>query len=90
MPLFDRESRKQLRALGSVGTVGIELAISIFVGLFGGRWIDGQLGTAPWFQWSGFAFGLAAGFRALFRTAHKLKTQLDDNSQKEPPENEGL
>jgi len=80
------EGRKQIQALGSVGNVGIELAVSICVGYFGGGWLDDKLGTEPWLRWVGLGFGIAAGFRSLYRLARKYQDQLDrDKSEEESP-----
>jgi ATP synthase protein I len=82
MSLLGPEGRKQMRVLGSVGTAGIELAVATVVGLFGGRWLDGVLGTGPWLQWIGLALGLVAGFHNLFRITQRVQQQLaaDDDS----------
>ena len=77
--LLGPEGRKQLKTLGSVGTIGLELAISIYVGFYGGKWLDQQLGTDPWLRWFGLFVGLAAGFRALYRVARQTQKQLSDN-----------
>lgn len=50
-------------------TVGLEFGLSLLVGLFGGRWLDKQLGTAHWLTFIGFGFGIAAGYRAIYRAA---------------------
>ena len=55
------------KASGSYGTIGLELVLCILVGLFGGRWLDGKLGTEPWLAVVGFFFGLAAGAKAIHR-----------------------
>lgn len=59
--------QKYWKELGKHGTLGLEFALSVLVGLFGGRWLDGWLGTGPWLSVCGFGFGVAAGFRALWR-----------------------
>jgi F0F1-type ATP synthase assembly protein I len=59
--------KPQWKAMGSYGTIGLELVLSIMFGLFAGRWLDGKLDTGPWLALLGFAFGTAAGFRALWR-----------------------
>jgi ATP synthase protein I len=53
--------------VGRYGTVGLELALSILVGLFAGRWLDAKLGSAPWLTLTGLGFGLAAAIRTLYR-----------------------
>ena len=78
---LNREARKQFREAGRLSTVGLELALSITLGVLGGRWLDGKLGTEPWLLWIGFGFGLAAGARSLYRVArrtHKDLQQKDD------------
>lgn len=59
--------RAAWKAGGSYGTIGLELVLCIMVGLFGGRWLDGKLGTEPWLGVVGFCFGLAAGAKAIHR-----------------------
>jgi ATP synthase protein I len=64
------EGRKQLRAVGAVSSIGIELVLAICIGYFGGHWLDQKLGTT-WLEWVGLGFGLVAGFRSLYRLARK-------------------
>ncbi len=75
MPLIGPEGREQLKVAGRVGAIGLELAIAIVIGYFGGRWLDGKLGTSPWLMWIGLGLGLVAGFRSLYRLARN--TNLD-------------
>lgn len=46
---------------------GVELAIAILLGLFGGQWLDRRLGTGPWLLILGVFLGAAAGFYNLYR-----------------------
>lgn len=75
MAMLDPEQRKQLLTAGRVSTVGLELALSMAVGLLGGRWLDDKLGTGPWLQWIGFAFGLAAGAMSLYTVTRSLRDE---------------
>lgn len=75
MPLIGPEGREQFKVAGRVGAIGLELAIGIAIGFFGGRWLDGKLGTAPWLMWIGLAVGLLAGARSIYRIARY--TNLD-------------
>lgn len=77
--LFNRELTKQLRSLGSVITLGIEMGVSIVVGYVGGRWLDGKLETEPYLMWFGLALGIAAGFKSLYRVASRMKADLAKN-----------
>lgn len=84
MPLFGPESTKQLMKLGSASTAGMELVVATVIGFFGGRWLDTQLGTEPWLKWLGLGFGLAAGFRSLYRLARQAKRDLANDSPEDP------
>jgi F0F1-type ATP synthase assembly protein I len=70
------EGRKQLKALGDVSTIGIEMAVSVIVGVMGGSWLDDKLATGSVFELIGLFAGLAAASRSLYRVARKVKQQL--------------
>jgi F0F1-type ATP synthase assembly protein I len=57
---------ERYRALATFGTIGIEIALSILIGLFAGRWLDGKLGT-HYLALVGFFIGVIAAGRALWR-----------------------
>lgn len=79
MPLIGPEGRKQLRQLGRLSTIGIEIALSIVFGILGGHWLDGKLNTAPFLTVLGMALGVAAGFRSLYRTTRQEQKRLKDD-----------
>jgi ATP synthase protein I len=75
-----------LKATARLASVGIELSISTVIGLLGGRWLDGKLGTEPWLMIVGLVLGVTAGFRSLIRTAQKANRENEANaSSNEPP-----
>jgi F0F1-type ATP synthase assembly protein I len=47
--------------------LGFELVAPLLAGLFGGRWLDGRLGTAPWLVLVGAVTGAAAGMWSVYR-----------------------
>ena len=47
--------------------IGLELAVSVMAGFWGGYWLDKKLGTAPWLMLGGAAGGLAGGFYLVVR-----------------------
>lgn len=59
--------KQDWKAVGSYGTVGLEVVLCILVGLFIGRWLDGKLGTDPYLSVLWFFFGLGAAGKAVFR-----------------------
>lgn len=48
--------------------LGIQLVASVLLGLYGGRWLDGKLGTAPWLLVAGAFLGAFAGFYGMYRS----------------------
>jgi ATP synthase protein I len=73
---------RQLNTLTRVASVGIELALSTVIGLLGGRWLDGKLGTDPWLMLLGLLLGVAAGFRSLIRTARRANEASSSSPEK--------
>ena len=71
------------KALGTYGTLGMEIALSIVVGLFGGQWLDKKLHTGGWLTWIGFAYGLAAAGRAIYRAVQKSNLEAEAAEQRE-------
>lgn len=67
-----RSTMRDLR----MSSVGIELAISVLLGMAGGRWLDGKAGTTPWLMLAGICLGFTAGLRSILRAM--------DRASKEP------
>ena len=66
------------KSVGRYGTVGIELVLSILIGLFGGQYLDVRFGT-KWIWLAGFGLGIYAGFRGLFKTAAKMSRDVEES-----------
>ena len=62
--LLNREQREQLKQVGSLSTIGLELGLSVGLGYLGGEWLDGKLGTEPWLKWIGLGLGLPRAVQA--------------------------
>jgi ATP synthase protein I len=58
-------------------SVGIEVALSIVVGLLLGRFLDGKLDTDPIFMLVGFAAGVTAAGKAIWRV---VKREMSDDA----------
>jgi hypothetical protein len=65
--------KQDWKAVGSFGTVGLEMVLSILLGLFFGRWLDGKLGTAPYLSVLWFFFGVGAAARSVHRTWKQMQ-----------------
>ena len=71
------------KALGNFGTLGLEIALSVALGLFGGQWLDKKLHTGGILTWVGFAYGLAAAGRAIYRAVRKSTREAEELERRE-------
>lgn len=56
-----------MTALGVYGAIGFQLAISVVIGVLGGRYLDARWGTTPWLTIVGMLLGSVAGFWNLIK-----------------------
>ena len=83
---MDSDAKKMWAVAGSTGAVGIEIAVAISIGYFGGQYLDRRLGVAPWFMWVGFAAGVGAGIKALVRVVRSYKKSLAEEAEENRPD----
>ncbi|MFN7701197.1 MAG: AtpZ/AtpI family protein [Deltaproteobacteria bacterium] len=76
MKLFDPTHRRAMSQGQRLALVGTELSVAIFLGLFGGHWLDKRLATQPWLTLVGLLLGLAAGFKNLYRVAKREQQRI--------------
>jgi ATP synthase protein I len=62
-------------------SIGLELGISVILGLLFGQWLDGKLGTDPWMMLVFLGFGFTAGMRAVLRAVKKADRLAEESSQ---------
>ena len=55
----------------SSASVGLELGLSVLIGLLIGMYLDRQAGTGPWRMLAFLGFGFAAGFRGVLRAVRR-------------------
>lgn len=60
-----KDTRRYLRELGYFSTIGLSVALSIFIGLGIGVYLDGRWRTSPWFTLIFLILGIAAGYRNI-------------------------
>ncbi len=65
-----RTSKRMFQTL-SMSSVGLELGISVIIGMVFGAWLDGKAGTGPWLMILFLALGFAAGLRGIGRAMAK-------------------
>lgn len=70
---MDNETKKVIRNLSYLSTVGMAMAFSIAIGALIGYYLDKKLGTSPWLFFVFLGFGIAAAFRNLYVMYKKAK-----------------
>jgi ATP synthase protein I len=60
-----KETREMFRDLGFYSSLGFTVALSIFIGLALGLYLDRKFDTDPWLMLVGLALGIAAAFRNI-------------------------
>jgi ATP synthase protein I len=68
---------KRLAALGLLG-VGFFVAISIILGVVGGRWLDGKLNSEPVFLIIGLLLGIVVAFYGIYIMLRPLMKDKQD------------
>ena len=76
-------SAKNMKGLGQYGTIGLEMVLSILLGLFIGTKIDERLGTSPWMAVVWFGFGCAAAGRAVYRAWKGMQAEAKKEEAEE-------
>lgn len=64
---------KTVRELGYFASLGMSVALSIFIGFGIGWWLDKKFDTEPVLLFVGLFFGIAAGFSNIIRAGQKGK-----------------
>ena len=70
-----RETRRAFKELAYYSSLGISIALAIFIGLGIGVWLDRKFDTSPWLTLIFLLFGIIAGFRNIalaIKRARKL------------------
>lgn len=80
-PRPPKPAPKRLGRYLRFSTVGLELGLSVLIGLFAGQWLDGYFGTEPWLLLLFLLFGMAAGFRRIYRLLRELNAEPSDDDQ---------
>jgi F0F1-type ATP synthase assembly protein I len=56
------------QALALTTTIGVELAVAVSLGYYGGQYLDKKMATGPWFVLAGVLIGLAVGTVGVYKT----------------------
>ncbi len=60
-----RETRRYIKELAYFSTIGLSVALAIFIGLAIGVYLDRRWGTTPWMTLLFMVLGIAAGFKNI-------------------------
>ena len=64
-PRMKKETRQAWREFAYYSSLGLQIALSIFIGLFAGVYLDRRIDSAPWMTLIGLGMGIAAGYRNI-------------------------
>ena len=70
---MEDETKKMIRTLGYVSTLGISMGAAIVIGAWLGLYLDKKFGTEPWLLYVCLGFGIAAAFKNLYLMYKKIK-----------------
>jgi ATP synthase protein I len=68
-----KETRQTFRELAYYSSLGISVALAIFIGLGIGVYLDRKVGTTPWFTLIFLVLGIVAGFRNIARVINRTR-----------------
>ena len=68
-----RETRRYLKELAYYSSIGLSVALSIFIGLAAGVYIDRKYNTSPWFTLIFLVLGIIAGYRNIGLAIKKIR-----------------
>ena len=71
------ESGRGLAYVALFAEIRLSLPFTTLVGVFAGRWIDGQLGTNPVFAMLGFFIGAGAGAWIIYRLVSRFLVTIE-------------
>lgn len=71
-----------LRDAGAI-SIGIELVVSVVIGLVAGAWLDRRFGTGPWLTLVGIMVGSAAGFRSLIQYGKRAQARAEKEDREQ-------
>lgn len=71
-----------LRDAGAI-SIGIELVVSVVIGLVAGAWLDRRFATGPWLTLLGILIGSAAGFRSLIQYGKRAQARAEKEERDE-------
>ena len=63
---------KGMQALALTTTISMEIAITVTLGFWGGRFLDRHFGTEPWIMVAGVLLGMGLGIFSIIQTLERF------------------
>ncbi|MFH2012626.1 MAG: AtpZ/AtpI family protein [Pseudomonadota bacterium] len=76
-----KNKRKLFSQIGRYSTIGLEMVISVVIGILIGWWLDRFFDTKPWLTVIFMLFGIAAGFKSLFGLLKDIENSGGNNQE---------
>ena len=74
---IEKKAREAYRT-ARYASIGLELGVSVVLGMLLGYWVDGKLDTSPWGLLVGLGLGITAAARSIARTLAALAQEEED------------
>jgi ATP synthase protein I len=81
----ERDHQRPLTAVGPFLTLGIQLALTVLVLFFLGRWLDEKFETAPWLMLTGLFVGVVGGLIKFVRTSLEIGGEQNSKDSAKKP-----
>jgi F0F1-type ATP synthase assembly protein I len=79
MPESDKS--EVFKALLAYGTLGLEMGLSVAIGIGIGYFLDSRFGTSPILSIIFLLFGIAAGLKRLYEVWKKAERESEDETR---------
>ena len=83
----DPDSKKMWRQALRHSAVGLEMGIAVAIGFGLGWWLDEKFGTKPYLMIVMLMFGVAAGFKGIYRVAREGLREVEQEDESTSREN---
>ena len=84
---MDPDAKKMWRSALHHSAVGLEMGIAVAIGFGVGWWLDDKFGTKPYLMIVMVVFGVAAGFKGLYRVAKEGLREAEKEDESTSREN---